>query len=150
MGAVSVLFTIASLFCLILAILVVWSRRNRVMRWVSVAIALATIPLLYQGAVNMLSRARPVGFDFFEKKVTLEGYYLENKISLYVMIREEGKEPRLYIIKWEEGMEERIDELIKALKVQKETGRRVTIESEKDGEEHDVFSNVPFPQGEEK
>lgn len=152
MDSISLFFTISSLFVLVLAALVVWSQRSRVLRWMSVVIALVTIPLLYWGAVDLLSRARPITFSFFKEKVLLEGYYLENKIALYVLTREENKPPRFYVLDWDKNMEKIIDELLRALEVQGRTGQRVVIDMTRYGVADDelVFSNVPLPDEGEK
>tara|TARA_Y100000310_G_scaffold343589_1_gene451968 strand:- start:625 stop:1080 length:456 start_codon:yes stop_codon:yes gene_type:complete len=143
MEIVSIFFAIATLLVITLSTITVWSRKEK-MRWVAVVLALFAIVFLYQGAVTMLSRAKPVEMSFFEEQVTVNGFYVQDKVALYLMTRTMSGLPRLYRVEWYDGMEKKVDELMEAARVSSETGQRVVVSKSDDDEFDDSVNFSTF------
>ena len=95
-----------------LATIAIWAPRPTRVRILAVAITALFIPVAYLQFVEMLSKPKPMSFEWYErnlKKAVLLGVSLREKESIYVWLRPSGAlEPRYYVIPWNVKLAEKL------------------------------------------
>ncbi len=95
-----------------LATIAIWAPRPTRVRLLAVVITAMFIPIAYLQFVEMLSKPKPMSFEWYErnlKKAVLLGVSLREKESIYVWLRPAGSlEPRYYVIPWNVKLAEKL------------------------------------------
>jgi len=87
-----------------LAILTVWARRGLWVRAGAVVLLLAIVSLQYVAVVDLLSRPKPTGIEFFpsaSREAIVLAATIDEGQAIYVWLRlPELREPRYYALPW--------------------------------------------------
>lgn len=99
-----------------LATIAIWSPRATAMRIAAVAIAALFIPIAYVQSVEMLSKPKPMSFEWFERsadKAIVLGASFHEGEAIYIWLRLGGAaEPRSYRLPWRRRLAEELEEAI--------------------------------------
>lgn len=100
----------------LLAIIAIWAPRKPVVRFSALAATILVIPLGYLQLTEMLSRPKPVEFEWFRKDVEqaqLLGVSLDEGRAIYMWLRiDQEIEPRYYVMPWKQQTAEKLEDLI--------------------------------------
>jgi len=100
------MFAGLSVFLLVLCCLVAWSRKEKHIRWTVIAIGLLTLAGSYPTFVNLLSRPKDVGEEWYykhAKEAQVIGVFIREGTALYLTLKlPKLDEPRLYAFPWSE------------------------------------------------
>jgi len=98
----------------LLATIAIWSPRRTTIRAVSLAATAALLPLGYVELVELLSRPKPMDFEWFHRdteKAVVLGHSFEEGKAIYLWLRlDKDPEPRYYVLPWRQDLAERIQE----------------------------------------
>jgi len=102
----------------VLGIIVIWSHRATWIRVASVGIVALFIPLAYIQAVGLLSKPKPMDFEWFDRnvdKAAVLSVSLKEGKAIYLWLRLEGSiEPRFYVLPWHQRLAEKFQEVMEA------------------------------------
>ena len=111
------IFAAAIAIAAALAALAIWAPRPTRIRVLAVIITALFIPLAYVQFLEMLSRPKPMTFEWYEratKKAVLLGVSLHENESIFVWLRPSGSiEPRYYVIPWNLKLAEKLQNAIR-------------------------------------
>ena len=101
-----------------LGIIAIWSRRSTWIRAAAVGVLALFIPLAYIQALGMLSKPKPMGFEWFDRNVNQAAVLsvsLKEGEAIYLWLRLEGSiEPRFYVLPWHQRLAEKLQETMEA------------------------------------
>ena len=101
-----------------LASIAIWAPRAVPPRVAAVAIAALFIPIAYVELIEMLSKPKPMSFEWFERNAdnaTVLGVSLHEGEAIYMWLRLDGAmEPRYYVLPWRQPLAERLEDAIEA------------------------------------
>lgn len=99
-----------------LASLAIWAPRPTRVRVLAVVITALFLPLAYVQFTEMLSRPKPVSFEWYErsaKKAVVLGVSLREDVSIYLWLRPAGSvEPRYYVAPWNMKLAEKLEHAV--------------------------------------
>ena len=95
-----------------LAMISIWSPRRLVVKLLAVGATTAILPLTYGGLVDLLSRPKPVGFEWWHAHadhaaVLSSSLYEDEAIYLWLQL-EQVDEPRAYRLPWDRDLAEQL------------------------------------------
>lgn len=97
-----------------LATIAIWAPRRTPVRVVAVVITTLFIPVVYVEMVEMLSKPKPISFEWYEKsreRAQILGVSLKEGEAIYVWLRPEGLiEPRYYVVPWNLKLAEKLED----------------------------------------
>jgi len=99
-----------------LAALAIWAPRPARVRVLAVVITALFIPIAYLQFIEMLSKPKPMSFEWFEReteKAVVLGVSLHEQRSIYVWLRPGGSfVPRYYVIPWNLRLAEKLEDAV--------------------------------------
>lgn len=98
-----------------LAALAIWAPRQTRVRVAAVVITTLFIPIIYVELVEMLSKPKPMSFEWFERNVdaVLLGTSLDEGKAIYLWIRlADQAEPRYYKVPWNLKLAEKLEDAV--------------------------------------
>ncbi len=116
MHIIHFLFGGALLIAATLASLAIWAPRPARIRFLALALVTVFIPIGYAQFAEMLSKPKPMRFEWFERnadKAIVLGMHLDEGQAIYLWLKLSGDtEPRYYKIPWNVKLAEKLEELI--------------------------------------
>lgn len=108
---------IASVFlAAMLAAIAIWAPRITRVRAAALAVATLLIPIGYIQAVELLSRPKPMSFEWFQRDVALAqvlGASFDEGRAIYLWLRIEHEiEPRYYVLPWRQEAAQKLEDII--------------------------------------
>lgn len=108
---------IASLFlAALLAAIAIWAPRVTRVRATALALAAVFIPIGYLQAIELLSRPKPMSFEWFQRDVALAqvlGASFDEGRAIYLWLRVEHEiEPRYYVLPWRQETAQKLEDII--------------------------------------
>lgn len=112
------LFVIVVILTGLLAGISVWSRRQLRLKIASLALALAFLPVAYAAMTDLLSRPKPVRFEWWQSQAeeaeVIAGEIVEDQaIHLWLKLGQ-GTEPRAYTLPWNRELAQNLQEALKS------------------------------------
>ncbi|MGI9384554.1 MAG: hypothetical protein ACR2PO_15495 [Methyloligellaceae bacterium] len=112
------LFAAAVAVAALLATIAIWAPRATWIRVTAVGVTALFIPLAYAELTGLLSRPKPMDFEWFERHVeqavVLSVSLLEGK-AIYLWLRlDSSLEPRYYVMPWRKKLAEKLEDTIEA------------------------------------
>ncbi len=99
-----------------LASIAIWAPRTTSVRVMAVLIASLFIPIAYVELVEMLSKPKPISFEWFERsaeQAIVLGVSLHEGKAIYMWLRlEDSMEPRYYQLPWRQKLAEKLEDAI--------------------------------------
>jgi hypothetical protein len=99
-----------------LASIAIWAPRKTSIRVAALLVAALFIPIAYVELVEMLSKPKPMSFEWLERsaaKATVLGVSLHEGTAIYMWLRLDGAmEPRYYVLPWRQSLAERLEDAI--------------------------------------
>ena len=99
-----------------LATIAIWAPRPAGLRVLAVVITALFIPVAYLQLIGMLSKPKPMSFEWFERsvqKAIVLGVSLHEEESIYLWLRPEGSfEPRYYVVPWNMKLAEKLEDAV--------------------------------------
>ena len=109
----------------VLASLAIWAPRPTRVRVLAVVITALFIPVLYLQLIEMLSKPKPMSFEWFARdtdQAVLLGTSLHEGKSIYLWLRPVGSfEHRYYVVPWNMKLAEKLEDTIEAAVKQNST-----------------------------
>ncbi len=116
MDIIHYLFGGALLLAATLASLAIWAPRPARVRFLALALVIMFIPLGYAQFAEMLSKPKPMNFEWFERnadKALILGMHFDEGQAIYLWLKLSGDvEPRYYKVPWNLRLAEKLEELI--------------------------------------
>jgi hypothetical protein len=110
------LFITALFLAALLAAIAIWAPRIPRVRAAALLVATLLIPVGYLQAVELLSRPKPMRYEWFKRNVELAqilGASFDEGRAIYLWLRiEQEIEPRYYILPWRQETAQKLEELI--------------------------------------
>lgn len=108
---------VASLFlAALLAAIAIWAPRIARVRAAALALAALFVPIGYLQAVELLSRPKPMSYEWFRRDVALAqvlGASFDEGRAIYLWLRVEHEiEPRYYALPWRQEAAQKLEDLI--------------------------------------
>ncbi len=104
-----------ALFALLTAI-AIWSPRKTLIRVVALVSAALLMPLGYVELTELLSRPKPIDFEWFEREAlsaVVLGVSFEEGEAIYLWLQlESSPEPRYYTLPWRQELAERLEQAV--------------------------------------
>lgn len=105
----------AALFAL-LATIAIWSPRRTPIRVIALAATACLLPLGYVQLTELLSRPKPIDFEWFEREAlsaVVLGVSFEEGEAIYLWLQlESSPVPRYYILPWRQELAERLEQAV--------------------------------------
>ncbi len=99
-----------------LAAIAIWAPRPTRVRVVALSIAALFIPVVYAQSIEMLSKPKPVSFEWYQRSTDhaeLLGVSFVEGQSIYLWLRIAGAfEPRSYVIPWNLKLAEKLEDAV--------------------------------------
>ena len=99
-----------------LASIAIWAPRTTTVRVTAVLIASLFIPIAYIELAEMLSKPKPMSFEWFERsadQAIVLGVSLHEGKAIYMWLRlEDSMEPRYYELPWRQKLAEKLEDAI--------------------------------------
>jgi len=99
-----------------LASIAIWAPRTTTVRVAAVLIASLFIPIAYVELTEMLSKPKPMSFEWFERsadQAIVLGVSLHEGKAIYMWLRLDGSmEPRYYELPWRQKLAEKLEDAI--------------------------------------
>jgi hypothetical protein len=100
----------------LLAIIAIWAPRKPIVRFAALAATVLIIPLGYLQLTEMLSRPKPIEFEWFRRDVEqaqLLGVSLDEGRAIYMWLRiDKEVAPRYYVLPWKQEAAEKLEDMI--------------------------------------
>lgn len=100
----------------LLAIIAIWAPRKPIVRFLALAATIMIIPLGYIQLTEMLSRPKPIEFEWLRNDIEqaqLLGVSLDEGRAIYMWLRIDKEiEPRYYVMPWKQQVAEKLEDLI--------------------------------------
>lgn len=116
MGILFYVFAGAVAIAAALASVAIWAPRPTPVRVLAIVITMLFIPVVYVQLMEMLSRPKPMDFEWYErsvKKAVLLGVSLHEEKSIYLWLRPAGAfEPRYYVVPWNVKLAEKLQKAV--------------------------------------
>lgn len=110
------LITVTISVAAVLATLAIWAPRAPKVRIGALVTTALFIPLGYLQAVELLSKPKPVSFEWFDRDVQLAhvlGASMDEGRAIYLWLRLDGEvEPRYYVMPWRQEAAEKLEDVI--------------------------------------
>lgn len=94
----------------------IWAPRKTAVRVAAVLIAAIFIPLAYVELMALLSKPKPMSYEWFEQgaeKAAVLGVSLHEGTAIYMWLRLDGAmEPRYYVLPWQQRLAERLEDAV--------------------------------------
>lgn len=101
-----------------LASIAIWAPRTTTVRVAAVLIASLFIPIAYVELTEMLSKPKPMSFEWLERnadQAIVLGVSLHEGKAIYMWLRLDGAmEPRYYELPWRQKLAEKLEDAIEA------------------------------------
>jgi len=118
MDALFYIFAATIVTAAVLGTIAIWSRRTTWIRACAVGIVALFIPLAYIQAVGLLSKPKPMGFEWFDRnvdKAAVLSVSLKEGEAIYLWLRLDGSfEPRFYVLPWHQRLAEKLEDVMEA------------------------------------
>lgn len=112
------LFAAAVAVAAVLASIAIWAPRATWIRVTAVAVAALFMPLAYAELTGLLSRPKPMDFEWFERNVdqaVVLSVSLQEGKAIYLWLRlDSSLEPRYYVMPWRKQLAEKLEDTIEA------------------------------------
>jgi len=99
-----------------LATVAIWAPRRPVIRFAALAVTVLFIPIGSLQLTEMLSRPKPIAFEWFRRHVEqaqLLGASLDEGRAIYLWLRiDQDVEPRYYVMPWRQETAEKLEDMI--------------------------------------
>ena len=99
-----------------LAAIAIWAPRAPKVRIGALLVTALFIPLAYVQAIELLSKPKPVSFEWFDRDVQLAhvlGASMDEGRAIYLWLRIDGEvEPRYYVMPWRQEAAEKLEDVI--------------------------------------
>jgi hypothetical protein len=116
MSDLSVLFILASFIAALLAVISVWAPRRLPVKLTAFAGAGLFLPLLYGGFVDLLSKPKPVGLEWWlahAEEASVLGSSIEEDRGIFLWLRmPDVTEPRAYVLPWDRELAEQLQKAL--------------------------------------
>ena len=116
MSVLIYLFIVTLSVAAVLAAIAIWAPRAPKVRIGALVVTALFIPLAYLQAVELLSKPKPVSFEWFERDVQLAhvlGASMDEGRAIYLWLRIDGEvEPRYYVMPWRQEAAEKLEDVI--------------------------------------
>jgi hypothetical protein len=100
----------------LLAAIAIWAPRKTAIRAVALAATALLMPLGYVELTELLSRPKPIDFEWFEREAlsaVVLGVSFEEGKAIYLWLQiESTPEPRYYILPWRQELAERLEQAV--------------------------------------
>ncbi len=110
------IFAVATAVAAALASIAIWAPRTTKVRVAAVAIASLFIPIVYVELTEMLSKPKPMSFEWLERRADqaiVLGVSLHEGKAIYMWLRlEDSMEPRYYALPWRQKLAEKLEDAI--------------------------------------
>lgn len=110
------LFVVSLFIAALLAAVAIWAPRIARVRLAALGLAALFIPIGYLHAVELLSRPKPMSFEWFQRDVELAqvlGASFDEGRAIYLWLRVEHEiEPRYYVLPWRQEAAQKLEDLI--------------------------------------
>jgi hypothetical protein len=122
MISVSQLFALTIALAGLLAAISLWTPRRLAVKATALATAALFLPLAYASLVDLLSRPKPVGLEWWQSgaaEATVLGSLLQENQSIHLWLQLPGVgEPRAYVLPWSRETAERLQDAQRAAQQQ--------------------------------
>ncbi len=109
-------FAAAALVAAALASIAIWAPRPARVRISALLIVMLFLPLVYLQFVEMLSKPKPVRFEWYEQnvdKALLLSASFDEGEAIYLWLRLDGSfEPRAYVLPWNLQLAEKLEDAV--------------------------------------
>ena len=113
MSELIVFFTASLGIGALLATIAIWAPRRPHVRIAALVATMLFIPVVYVQLVELLSRPKPMTFEWFERDVQLAqilGSSLDEGKAIYLWLRLDGEiAPRYYVMPWRQQAAEKLE-----------------------------------------
>ncbi|MCG8546232.1 MAG: hypothetical protein MJE12_18700 [Alphaproteobacteria bacterium] len=110
------LFIVTISVAAVLAAIAIWAPRAPKVRIGALVVTALFIPLAYLQAIELLSKPKPVSFEWFDRDVQLAhvlGASMDEGRAIYLWLRVDGEvEPRYYVMPWRQEAAEKLEDVI--------------------------------------
>ena len=110
------LFIVTISVAAVLAAIAIWAPRAPKVRIGALVVTALFIPLGYLQAIELLSKPKPVSFEWFDRDVQLAhvlGASMDEGRAIYLWLRIDGEiEPRYYVMPWRQEAAEKLEDVI--------------------------------------
>ncbi len=100
----------------LLAAIAIWAPRIPRVRAAALAVTALLIPVGYFQTIELLSRPKPMSFEWFQRDVALAqvlGASFDEGRAIYLWLRVEHEiEPRYYVLPWRQEAAQKLEDLI--------------------------------------
>ena len=128
------LFAVTAFLAAALAMICIWSPRRLPLKAGALALAFALMGTAYGAMLDLLSRPKPAGFEWFLAKVgeaTVLGSATVEDEAIYVWLQLDGiVEPRAYRLPWDKRAAEQLQQAARAA-AEQQTALRMRLPFEK-------------------
>jgi len=114
---VDIIFYISAAVILIgaaLASIAIWAPRPTWVRFVAVAIVILFIPAMYLQMTELLSRPKPMSFEWYERatdEAVVLGVSLKEQVSIHLWLQVDGSSvPRNFVVPWNVKLAEKLED----------------------------------------
>lgn len=116
MNALIYVFVATTAVAAALATLAIWAPRRPLVRFAALFAVMLFIPIGYLQLLEMLSRPKPVAYEWFRKDVEqaqLLGASFDEGRAIYLWLRiDKDVEPRYYVLPWKQEVAEKLEDLV--------------------------------------
>lgn len=110
------LFITALFLAALLTAIAIWAPRIARVRAAALAIAALLIPVGYLQAIELLSRPKPIRYEWFRRDIDLAqllGVSFDEGRAIYLWLRVEHEiEPRYYVLPWRQETAQKLEDII--------------------------------------
>ncbi len=110
------IFAGATLVAAAPACIAIGAPRTTPIRIAAVAVAALFIPIAYLQLIEMLSKPKPMSFEWFERSTdtaTVLGVSFYEGQAIYMWLRLDGAvEPRYYVLPWHQSLAEKLEDAV--------------------------------------
>lgn len=114
MTGVSQLFVVAIALAGVLGMISIWAPRRLAIKGVALATTLLFLPLAYAGLVDLLSKPKPVHWEWWQgatEEATVLGSSIQENQGIYLWLQlPEVAEPRAYVLPWDRARAEQLQQ----------------------------------------
>jgi hypothetical protein len=112
MTGIPALFAVAAVLAATLATISIWAPRRLPVKIGAVVLACAFLPAAYAAMVDLLSKPKPVTFEWWldnATEATVLGSSVAEKVAIYLWLQVDGiSEPRAYVLPWDQRAAEQL------------------------------------------
>ena len=141
------LYGLTVLLAMAIALLVVWSRRDVIVRWFGVVLGIAIIGTAYFGYVSLLSLPKPMHLEWYntQKEARILGVKIAEGKAVYLLL-DMPNEPRYFMLPWSKETEKTARDIMRGLEEARRKGVPLMFNFEESLENNPKAYPMPMPK----